>query len=58
MFAGVVCHVGLSSCLEIPELGLCSLTLELQESHVIGFGRLGGHGDDGKFMDGVFARGD
>ena len=58
MFAGVVCPVGVSSGPEESEQALCCPTSEPLKSHVIGLGRLGGHGTNGKAMGGVVVSGD
>ena len=58
MFAGVVCPVGVSSGPEESEQALCCPTPEPLKSHVIGLGRFGGHGANGKAMCGVVVSGD
>ena len=58
VFAGVVCPVGVSSGPKEAEQSLCCLAFEPLEPHVIGLGCLGGHGANGKAMDGVVVSGE
>ena len=54
----VVCPVGVSSGPKEVEQSLCCSALEPLEPHVIGLGRLGGHGANDKAMGGVVVSGD
>ena len=58
VFVGVVCPVGMSSGPKEAEQSLCCLALEPLEPHVIGRGRLGGHGANDKAVGGVVVSGD